>query len=83
MGTVKDESENLFSHFIRYTKEKNGETSGFSKTVQAFYNDVLNMECDSNDRAIRSSLTKRFRKLMKRHSRDDPKYQIPLDEFLF
>jgi hypothetical protein len=81
--TLQNESERLFSHFVRYAKENTGEPRGFSETLQAFYYNILNMECDSHDRAIRSSLTKRFKKLMKRHIRDNSNNQVKLEEFLF
>ena len=81
--TLQNESEKLFSHFVRYIKENNGEPRGFSETVQAFYYDVLNMDCDFHDRTIRSSLTRRFRKLMKKYARDDSTEQAKLDGFMF
>lgn len=77
-----DEAEKLFSHFIRYAQENNEEPRGFSSTVEAFYYDVLNMDCDFHDRTIRSSLTKRFRKLMKRHIKDNSTDQVKLDDFM-
>ncbi len=79
---IQNESEGLFSHFMRYAKEYSGELCGFSETVQAFYHDVLNLNCDFHDRTIRSSLTKRFRKLMKRHIRDNSTDQVNLDDYL-
>lgn len=83
LETLQNESKKLFSHFIKYVKENNGEPHGFSETVQAFYYDVLNMNCDFHDRTIRSSLTKRFRKLMKKYAEDDSTEQIKLDGFIF
>ena len=80
---LRNESERLFFHFIRYTKENNGEPRGFSETVQAFYYDVLNLNCDCHDRTIRSSLTKRFRKLVNKYTRDDSTEQAKLDGFIF
>jgi hypothetical protein len=80
--TLRNESEKLFSHFIRYVKENNGEPRGFPEAVQAFYYDVLNLDCDSHDRALRSLLTRRFRNIMKRYGKDDSKNQVKLDEFM-
>lgn len=77
-----DEAEKLFSHFIRYAKENAGEPRGFSNTVEAFYYDVLNMTCDFHDRTIRSSLTKRFKKLMKKSIGNNSDDQVKLDDFM-
>ena len=79
---VRNESERLFSHFIEYVKENYEETHGFSETVQAFYSDVLKMNCDVRDRAVRSSLTNRFRRLMKRCNKHNSIDQVKLDDFL-
>lgn len=79
---LQNESERLFSYFVGYVKENNGEPRSFSETIRAFYYDVLNMDYDFHDRTIRSSLTKRFRKLLKRHTRDNSRNQVKLDDFL-
>ena len=83
LETLQNESEKLFFHFIRYAKENDGESRGFSETVQGFYYDVLNLNCDFRDRTIRSSLTKRFKKLMKKYVRDNSTEQAKLDGFIF
>ena len=83
LETLQNESEKLFSNFIRYTKENNEEIRGFSETVQAYYYDVLHMNCDFHDRNTRSSLTQRFKKLMKRYVRDTSNNQARLDDFMF
>lgn len=81
--TLQIESERLFSHFIKYAQEQCENSRGFSEIIEGFYSEILDMKCDLKDRALRTSLTKRFKKLMKRHLRDNSKYQIQLDEFLF
>ena len=80
---LHDEAENLFLYFVKYAKkEQNGKPNSFSALIDNFYLDVLGMSCDSQDKAVRASLTRRFKKLMKKRIIDDPKYQIKLDEFL-
>jgi hypothetical protein len=81
--TLHDEAENLFLYFVKYAKnEHNGKPNSFSALTDNFYLDVLGMSCDSQDKAVRASLTRRFKKLMKKHIIDDSKYQVKLDEFL-
>lgn len=78
-----DEAENLFSHFIKYAKEeRNKGDYNFSKIIDNFYYEILDMDYDSKDRAVRASLTKRFKAIMKKHIINDPKYQVKLDEFI-
>jgi hypothetical protein len=80
---LSDETEVLFSHFIKYAKEENNaQPRGFSELVDSFYYEILNMECNGKDKVIRASLTRRFRKLMKKHIVNDPRHQIRLDEYL-
>lgn len=80
---LSDETEVLFSHFIKYARKENTiQPHNFSELVENFYCEILNMECNGEDRVIRASLTKRFKKLMKKHIVSDPKHQIRLDEYL-
>lgn len=79
---LQDESENLFSHFVKYAKEHDEEPCGFSEKIDGFYYEILNMSCDIHDRAIRTSLTRRFKKLMKRYVKDNSRNQVKLDEFM-
>jgi len=79
---LSGEAEVLFSHFIKYAKKENTiQPRRFSELIENFYYEVLNMECNGKDKVIRASLTRRFKKLMKKHIADDPKYQVKLDEF--
>lgn len=78
-----NEAENLFSYFVKYArKEQNEDTYSFSRILGNFYSDILNMDCDSKDKGVRASLTKRFKKLLKRHNTEGSRYQIKLDEFM-
>jgi len=77
-----NEAENLFSYFIKYAKNEYNEKPSLSEIMDNFYFDILGMSCDSQDKSIRASLTRRFKKQMKKHIVDDPKYQVKLDEFL-
>jgi hypothetical protein len=80
---LSDETEVLFSYFIKYAREENTtQPHSFSELVENFYYEILNMECSGKDKVIRASLTKRFKKLMKKHIIDDPRHQIRLDEYL-
>ena len=80
---LSGETEVLFSHFIKYAREENTiQPRSFSELIENFYYEVLNMECNGKDKVIRASLTRRFKKLMKKHVINDPKYQISLDEYL-
>lgn len=80
---LSDETEVLFSHFIKYAREENTvQPRRFSELVENFYYEILNMECNGKDKVIRASLTKRFKKLMKKHVIDDPRHQISLDEYM-
>jgi hypothetical protein len=80
---LSDETEVLFSHFIKYAREENNrQAHGFTELVNNFYYEILNMECNGKDKVIRASLTRRFKKLMKKHIVNDPKYQTRLDDCL-
>ena len=80
---LRDEAENLFLYFVKYAKNgQNEKPNSFTELFDNFYLDILGMSCDSQDKAVRASLTRRFKKLMKKRIVDDPKYQVKLDEFL-
>jgi len=80
---LSDETEVLFSHFIKYAKEENTiQPRRFSELIENFYYEILNMECNGKDKVIRASLTRRFKKLMKKRIIQDPRHQISLDEYL-
>jgi hypothetical protein len=80
---LSDETEVLFSHFIKYAREENTiQPRGFSELVENFYYEILNMECNGKDKVIRASLTRRFKKLMKKRIIQDSRHQISLDEYL-
>jgi hypothetical protein len=80
---LSNETEVLFSHFIKYAREENTiQPRRFSELAENFYCEILNMECNGKDRVIRASLTKRFKRLMKKHVINDPRHQISLDEYL-
>jgi hypothetical protein len=80
---LSDETEVLFSHFVKYAREENAKRSrNFSELVESFYYEILNMECNENDKVVRASLTKKFKRLMKKHITNDSKNQIKLDDYL-
>jgi hypothetical protein len=78
-----DEAENLFPYFVKYAKaEQKEKQTNLPSIIDNFYYEVLGLSCDSSDKSIRSSLTRRFKKLMRKHVSDDPRYQIRLDKFI-
>jgi hypothetical protein len=78
-----EEAENLFLYFVKYAKTEHTEKpTSFPTIIDNFYLDILGMPCDSQDKSIRASLTRRFKKMMKKHIIDDPKYQAKLDTFM-
>jgi len=80
---IYDEAENLFLYFVKYAKaEQQEKQNRLPSIIDNFYFEVLGLSCDSQDKSVRTSLTRRFKKLLKKHVIDDPKYQIKLDEFL-
>jgi hypothetical protein len=80
---LSDETNVLFSHFIKYARRENiAQSRSFSELIENFYCEILNMECDGEDKVIRASLTKRFRKLMKKRIVSDSKHQNRLDDYL-
>jgi len=80
---LSDETEVLFSYFVKYAREENAtQPRSFSELVENFYYEILSMECNCEDKVIRASLTRKFRKLMKKHIINDSKHQIRLDEYL-
>jgi len=80
---LSDETNVLFSHFIKYARKENtAQSHSFSELLENFYCEILNMECDGEDKVIRASLTKRFKKLMKKRIVSDSKHQNRLDDYL-
>ncbi len=78
-----DEAEKMFPYFVKYAKaEQQEKQNSLPSIIDNFYFEVLGLSCDSQDKSVRTSLTRRFKKLLKKHVIDDPKYQIKLDEFL-
>lgn len=78
-----EEAENMFPYFVKFAKsEQQEKQSKLPLIIDTFYSEVLGMSCDCQDKSVRASLTRRFKKLLKSHVVDDPKYQIRLDKFM-
>lgn len=77
-----DEAEKMFPYFVKYAKAEQHQQARLSSMMDNFYHEVLGMTCDARDKSVRMSLTRRFKKLLKKHVVDDPKYQVKLDGFL-
>jgi hypothetical protein len=77
------EAENMFPYFVKYAKaEQQEKQTNLPSIIDTFYCEVLGMSCDCQDKSVRASLTRRFKKLLKSHVINDPKYQVKLEEFL-
>lgn len=77
---LDSETEKLYSCFRDYVKSrKSEEVQGFSEVLAEFYSEVLGLNCENKD--IKSSLTKRFKKLVRKYNVNDPQYQRTLDDF--
>lgn len=80
---LHEEAEKMFPYFVRYAKaEQQQNQTSLPSIIDNFYSDVLGLPCNAQDRFVRSSLTREFKKLLKKHVADDPRYQVKLDEFL-
>jgi len=78
-----EEADNMFPYFVKYAKaEQQEKQTNLPSIIDNFYSEVLGLSCDSQDKTVRASLTRRFKKLLKKHVVDDPKYQAKLDGFL-
>jgi hypothetical protein len=77
-----DEAEKMFPYFVKYAKAEQQQQTSLSSIMDNFYFEVLGLSCNAQDKPVRVSLTRRFKKLLKKHSVDDPKYQAKLDGFL-
>lgn len=78
-----EEAENMFPHFIKYARaEQEEKQTNLPSIMDNFYCEVLGLSCGPQDRLVRSSLTRRFKKLMKNHISYNPRYQKKLDGFM-
>lgn len=78
---LDSEVERLYSCFRDYANSRKGEgVQSFSGVLAEFYSEAL--ELDGADSAVKRSLTRRFKKLMRKHDFSDPKYQRRLDEYI-
>jgi hypothetical protein len=77
-----DEAEKMFPYFVKYAKAEQQEQTSLSSIMDNFYFEVLGLSCNAQDKSVRVSLTRRFKKLLKKRVVDDPKYQVKLDGFL-
>ena len=78
-----DEAAKMFPYFVKYAKAEQQENQvNLTSIMDNFYCEVLGLSCDSQDKSVRASLTRRFKKLMRKYGSDDPKYQIKLDKFM-
>ena len=78
-----EEAETIFPHFVRYAKaEQQDKQKDLPSIMDDFYFEVLGLSCDSQDKFVRSSLTRKFKRLLKKQVVDDPRYQKKLDGYL-
>jgi hypothetical protein len=78
-----EEAEAMFPHFVKYVKAEQQESQvSLPSIIDNFYYEVLGLSHDSQDKSVRASLTRRFKKLMRKYVSDDPRYQIKLDKFM-
>lgn len=78
-----EEAEKLFPYFVKYAKaERQEKQTNLPSIIDTFYSEVLGMSCDCQDKSVRASLTRRFKKLMRKYVSDDPRYQVKLDKFM-
>jgi len=78
---LDSETERLYSCFRDYVKSRRGEQiQNVSEILAEFYSEVLGLNGD--DRAVKSSLTRRFKRLMRKYNSSDPRYQKTLDDFI-
>lgn len=76
---MDSEAERIYSCFRDYVISVNdGRAHKFSEVLADFYSDMLFLE--DRDRTVKSSLTRRFRKLSRKYNVSNPKYQKTLDD---
>ena len=76
---LDSEAEKIYSCFWDYVKSRKEEKQSLTEILNDFYSEALGLK--EKDRAIKSSLTRRFKKLAKKYNAGDPKYQKTLDNF--
>ena len=77
------EAEKLFSYFQEYVRSRRDEeVQSFADVLDGFYS-VLGLGSDIENRNIRSSLTKRFKRLVRKYNASDSGSQRKLDEFYY
>jgi len=80
---LHEEAEKMFPYFVKYARaEQQQKQTSLPSIIDNFYFEVLGLSCNAQDKSVRVSLTRRFKKLLKKHVVDDPKYQAKLDGFL-
>jgi len=79
---LDSEAKKLFFYFREYVQSKKDEqVQSFTDVLAEFYSDV---GLDGNDsRGIKSSLTRRFKKMLRRYNAGSSENQRKLDEFYF
>lgn len=78
---LDSEAKKLFSYFREYVQSKKGEqVQSFSEFLNGFYSEVLGLD-GIDSRRIRSSLTRRFKKMLLRYNAGISENQRKLDEF--
>lgn len=78
---MDSEAEKIYFCFRDHVLTVNdGQPYKFSEVLADFYTDTLNLK--ERDRAVKSSLTRRFRKISRKYNVSDPKYQKTLDDSL-
>lgn len=78
-----EEAEVMFPYLVKYAKaEQQEKQEGLPLIIDNFYFEILGLPCDSQDSFVRSSLTRKFKRLLKKHIIDDARYQKKLDGYL-
>ena len=82
LEALDQEADFLFSNLRSYVRTKREEgVTDFRSILESYYSEVLDIE-RYGDRSVKSSLTRRFKGLVRKHSPSDPKYQKQLDTFV-
>jgi hypothetical protein len=80
---LDSEAKKLYKCLVVYAKSYRDEgITDFSIILDSFYSDVLDLDPKLSSRGIKSSLTRRFKRLMRKNRVDDPKCQKTLDDFI-
>ncbi len=78
---MDSEAANIYSGFRDYVKTANhGIADKLSDILADFFSFTLNLK--ERDKAVKSSLTRRFRKLSRKYNVNNPEYPRTLDDLV-